>query len=87
MRKTHGGYPLCIAVVLHCSDYVGACELQQKGAFAMFDRLKSAVSRFKRPTIAEMERNYLNDSISMYDLELRQREVERGLFRKSAFGF
>lgn len=51
----------------------------------MFDRLKSAVRRFQLPTIAELERDYLNSSVSVIDLERRQREVERGLFRNSSF--
>lgn len=32
-------------------------------------------------TRREMEISYLNQSVSMHDLERRQREIERGMFR------
>ncbi len=70
--------------MLHCSDYIFLVNFN-KEVFVMFDRLKSAVRRFNLPTIAEVERDYLNASVSLADLERRQREVERGLFRKSTF--
>jgi hypothetical protein len=70
--------------LLHCSDYIFLVNFN-KEVFVMFDRLKSAVRRFNLPTIAEVERDYLNASVSLADLERRQREVERGLFRKSTF--
>lgn len=38
-------------------------------------------------SIAEVELAYLNDCVSLADLERRQREVERGLFRRSSFAF
>ncbi len=37
------------------------------------------------PTIRDLERTYLNASVSRIDLERRQREIELGLFRHSAF--
>jgi hypothetical protein len=58
---------------------------RKTGGFAMFDRLKSAVARFRLPSRAELERDYLNAAVSAYDLERRQNEVERGLFRNSGF--
>jgi hypothetical protein len=84
MRWLHDGYPLGMATMLRCSTYVVRVNFN-KGGFAMFDRLKSAVRRFNLPTIAEVERDYLNAALSLVDLERRQREVERGLFRKSSF--
>jgi hypothetical protein len=53
----------------------------------MFNLLKSLVSRIDLPRIAEVERAYLDASVSRYDLERRQREVENGLFRRSSFDF
>lgn len=35
----------------------------------------------KNTTRQSAEMQYLNSSVSIYDLERRQREVERGLFR------
>lgn len=45
----------------------------------MFDRVKRLLHT---PTTAERELAYLNDSASRYDLELRQREIDRGRFRQ-----
>ncbi|WP_309665197.1 DUF3563 family protein [Tabrizicola sp.] len=38
------------------------------------------------PTVAEAERAYLNASVSRFDLERRQREIDLGLFRNRSFG-
>lgn len=84
MHGLHGGYPLGMTAMLRCSTYVDPVNFN-KGGFAMFDRLKSAVRRFNLPTIAEVERDYLNAAVSLVDLERRQREIERGLFRRSSF--
>lgn len=53
----------------------------------MFKMFKSLISRGSLPLIAEVERDYLNASVSRIDLERRQREVESGLFRRSSFDF
>lgn len=51
----------------------------------MFALLKTLISRLGLPTLAELERDYLNASVSRADLERRQREVDNGLFRRSSF--
>lgn len=51
----------------------------------MFNLFKALMSQRKIPLIAEIERDYLNASVSRIDLERRQREVENGLFRRSSF--
>jgi hypothetical protein len=53
----------------------------------MLKLFKSLISFRKFPTIAEVERDYLSASLSLADLERRQREIERGLFRRSSFDF
>jgi hypothetical protein len=53
--------------------------------YIMFNLFKSLVSGNVFPRIADLERAYLNASVSNYDLERRQREVEMGLFRRSSF--
>jgi hypothetical protein len=45
----------------------------------MFEGLKRYLAA---PTTADRERAYLEDSASAYDLELRQREIDRGRFRR-----
>ncbi len=49
----------------------------------MLNFIKTALRNF--PSVREVERDYLNASVSRYDLERRQREVENGLFRRSGF--
>jgi hypothetical protein len=51
----------------------------------MFNLFKSLVSGKAFPRTADLERAYLEASVSRYDLERRQREVEQGLFRRSSF--
>lgn len=49
--------------------------------------LKILKSLRNLPSRAEVERDYLNASVSLVDLERRQREVDSGLFRRSSFDF
>ncbi|MFN5999170.1 MAG: DUF3563 domain-containing protein [Paracoccaceae bacterium] len=51
----------------------------------MFNLFKSLASGKVFPRLADLERDYLNASVSRIDLERRQREVENGLFRRSSF--
>ena len=52
----------------------------------MFALIAIALGRFNLPGIAEVERDYLNASVSRIDLERRMREVDGGLFRRSHYG-
>ncbi len=47
----------------------------------MLTILKSLLSQRFVPSIADQERDYLNGSVSRYDLECREREIDRGRFR------
>ncbi len=47
----------------------------------MFGSLKKIARNFRIPTPEEREMNYLNGSHDRIDLEYRQRQVDRGLFR------
>jgi hypothetical protein len=60
-------------------------SVQEEGTKTMFNLFKSLISHRGLPLIAEVERDYLNASVSRIDLERRQREVENGLFRRSSF--
>lgn len=51
----------------------------------MFNLFKSLINGSAFPRRIDLERAYLNASVSRYDLERRQREVEQGLFRRSSF--
>lgn len=48
----------------------------------MFDLFKSLAATRMPGALAEAERAYLAAAVSRYDLERREREVERGLFRQ-----
>jgi hypothetical protein len=48
---------------------------------AMFNLFKSLIDERTERPVSELERAYLNAAVSRHDLERREREVERGLFR------
>jgi hypothetical protein len=47
----------------------------------MFERVRSFIRAFHIPTAEELEREYLNGAANRIDLEFRQRQVDRGMFR------
>ncbi len=49
----------------------------------MYNLFKSLMSQRALRSVANLERAYLNASVSRYDLERREREVDQGLFRRS----
>ena len=53
----------------------------------MLTLFKTLISRYSAQTEAERELAYLNASVSLIDLERRQREIERGLLRRQSFAF
>jgi len=48
----------------------------------MFDTLRKAARALQGPTQRERELSYLNGAQDRLDLEYRERQVERGLFRQ-----
>ena len=53
----------------------------------MLNLFKSLKSLRNFPSRADLERSYLEGSVSLVDLERRQREIDSGLFRRSSFDF
>lgn len=49
----------------------------------MLSQVKSVLQALRMPSRAEVERQYLNDAVNLYDLECRQRQIDQGVFRKS----
>jgi hypothetical protein len=82
MRVAHGG---ASAVSVECCTAATYLLIKKKRTIPMFNLFKSLISHRGLPLIAEVERDYLNASVSRIDLERRQREVEGGLFRRSSF--
>lgn len=48
----------------------------------MFGPVKKFARALRGPSIEEREMSYLNGSADRVDLEYRQRQVDRGMFRK-----
>lgn len=48
----------------------------------MFERVREFIRAFHIPTAAELEREYLNGASNRVDLEFRQRQIDRGMFRR-----
>ncbi|MFN6925345.1 MAG: DUF3563 family protein [Tabrizicola sp.] len=48
----------------------------------MLNLFKSLIAPGSDTALTERERAYLNASVSRYDLERRQREIDNGLFRQ-----
>jgi hypothetical protein len=48
----------------------------------MFGSLKKITRALRVPSVGEREMAYLNGSQDRFDLEYRQRQVDRGLFRQ-----
>ena len=53
----------------------------------MFGYVSKIASRLRAPSIEEREIAYLNQSVDRVDLEYRQRQVDRGMFRQRGNGF
>lgn len=52
----------------------------------MFGYVSKIASKLRAPTIEERELAYLNQSLDRVDLEYRQRQVDRGMFRHRGNG-
>ena len=48
----------------------------------MFEPIRRLARSMRRPTVAEREMAYINASQDNIDLEFRQRQIDRGLFRR-----
>ncbi|CAH0340144.1 MULTISPECIES: DUF3563 family protein [unclassified Rhizobium] len=48
----------------------------------MFAPIRKFARALRVPTVAEREMNYLNGARDLVDLEYRQREIDRGAFRR-----
>ncbi len=48
----------------------------------MFSPLRKIARAVRGKSVQEREFDYLSDSVSRVDLEFRQREIDRGMFRK-----
>lgn len=47
----------------------------------MFEPIRKIARALRAPSVADREAAYLNGSRDRFDLEYRQRQIDRGLFR------
>jgi hypothetical protein len=60
--------------------YCSSKETNQRGK-TMFGPIKKFARALRVPSVEEREMAYLNGSNDRFDLEYRQRQVDRGAFR------
>ncbi|MCJ7994913.1 DUF3563 family protein [Rhizobium cremeum] len=48
----------------------------------MFEPIRKLAKALRVPSVADREMAYLNGARDMVDLEFRQRQIDRGMFRR-----
>jgi hypothetical protein len=82
MHLAHGCRLFVALVYKRRLTYLQRREVNER-RFTMFKQLKKITRALRAPSAEEREMNYLNGSLDRIDLEYRQRQVDRGLFRSS----
>lgn len=82
MRHAHSCRFFVALVNKRCLNYLQRREVNER-RFTMFKQLKKITRALRVPSTEERELNYLNGSLDRIDLEYRQRQIDRGLFRNS----
>lgn len=83
MRPAHGCIQFLSLVLCAPQHYLrdnkGRERTEDK---TMFTPIRKIARALRVPTAAEREMNYLNGARDLVDLEYRQREIDRGMFRR-----
>lgn len=82
MRNVHGCRLVVALVKGGTFHYLQRREVNER-RFTMFKQLKKITNALRVPSVEDRELNYLNGSLDRIDLEYRQRQIDRGLFRNS----
>ncbi len=84
MRIAHGCHYFREVVINVCRAYLLVIETidGKEKAKTMFGPIKKIARALRVPNVEEREMAYLNSSHDRFDLEYRQRQVDRGLFRR-----
>lgn len=82
MRRMHGCRHFVALVKSGWFHYLQRREVNER-RFTMFKQLKKITNALRVPSVEDRELNYLNGSLDRIDLEYRQRQIDRGLFRNS----
>ena len=82
MHQAHGCRLFVALVNRGQVHYLQRREVSER-RFTMFKQLKKITNALRVPSVEDRELNYLNGSLDRIDLEYRQRQIDRGLFRNS----
>lgn len=82
MRSVHGCRLFVALVEKGWFHYLQRREVNER-RFTMFKQLKKITNALRVPSVEDRELSYLNGSLDRIDLEYRQRQIDRGLFRNS----
>ena len=63
-------------------SYIAAVQYERKSK-NMFESVRKIARAFRVPSIEDREMSYLNGAVDRIDLEYRQRQIDRGLFRRT----
>lgn len=80
MRQVHGSAPFAQLVNVASQYYIPRISTEPKRN-VMFEPIRKLARALRAPTVADREAAYLNGSRDRFDLEYRQRQIDRGLFR------
>jgi hypothetical protein len=76
------GFDFACLLCCAAASYLSVIE---EGDRKMFEQVKKFVRAFHIPSVEELEREYLNGAANRVDLGFRQRQVDRGMFRRQAW--
>ena len=82
MHSAHGCRLFVALVIKRRLNYLQRREVNER-RFTMFKQLKKITNALRVPSVEDRELSYLNGSLDRIDLEYRQRQIDRGLFRNS----
>lgn len=80
MRDMHGS-GLFLDLVNVAAQHYLSCIPTKETRNVMFEPIRKIARALRAPTVADREAAYLNASRDRFDLEYRQRQIDRGLFR------
>jgi hypothetical protein len=89
MRRMHSS--VLSSLIVHCN--IRAILSIEEGRYdkkrmkPMFGYVSKITQKLRAPTTAEREMDYLNQSVDRVDLEYRQRQIDRGMFRNRGINF
>jgi len=82
MRKLHGWDQALFMVFCAPHNYIRVSQKRlNERRNTMFEPIRRFARALRVPSVQEREMAYLNSSRDRFDLEYRQQQIDRGLFR------